>query len=251
MGVSSLTAVAASCSISLSAFIFFIIRGRRRRRPCPRPPPPPPAAQSPTTRAWGGYTSATPTTVSSSLPSPATRLVKWLRVVPRGVGRAGLHANAGPCSPPLAVPCFPALPHPDPSRLQPTRLDFLLLPACLQFGHQEPGTHQEIQEFVATHYPAATFPLMAKVDVNGGAAHPLFAWLKAHTPAAQGAAATGADIRWNFEKFLFDKHGHAVQRYGSSAPRRCRCCLPLLLLRCSCCCAAAVRAAVASHRCLG
>ncbi|KAI7839624.1 hypothetical protein COHA_006624 [Chlorella ohadii] len=85
---------------------------------------------------------------------------------------------------------------------------------CNQFGEQEPGTHAEIEQFVASHY-GAQFPLMSKVEVNGAGAHPLFAWLKQHTPGDQTGFAAGEDIRWNFEKFLIDKHGNAVKRYGS------------------------------------
>jgi glutathione peroxidase len=85
---------------------------------------------------------------------------------------------------------------------------------CNQFGEQEPGTHAEIEQFVASHY-GVQFPLMSKVEVNGPAAHPLFSWLKQHTPGDETGFAAGEDIRWNFEKFLIDKHGNAVKRYGS------------------------------------
>jgi glutathione peroxidase len=55
---------------------------------------------------------------------------------------------------------------------------------------------------------------MAKTDVNGPSQHPIFAWLKQHTPPEPGHQ-EGEDIAWNFAKFLLDKHGHPVKRYGS------------------------------------
>lgn len=76
---------------------------------------------------------------------------------------------------------------------------------CNQFGHQEPGTEAEIQQFCSTHYDV-TFPLTGKIDVNGAGAHPLYKWLKDGTG--------GADIQWNFEKFLIGKDGRIVKRYS-------------------------------------
>ncbi|KAI3428611.1 hypothetical protein D9Q98_007434 [Chlorella vulgaris] len=83
---------------------------------------------------------------------------------------------------------------------------------CNQFGHQEPGSHAEIAEFAARF--GSKFTMMGKVDVNGPQQHPVFAWLKANTPPQQGHK-EGEEIEWNFAKFLIDKHGHAVKRYGS------------------------------------
>ena len=79
---------------------------------------------------------------------------------------------------------------------------------CNQFGAQEPGTDAEIREFCLTRYDV-TFPLAAKLEVNGPRRHPLYQWL---TDSAQGF--TG-DIAWNFEKFLIGRDGRVVGRYPS------------------------------------
>jgi glutathione peroxidase len=81
---------------------------------------------------------------------------------------------------------------------------------CDQFGHQEPGTEEEIQRFCSVRYDV-TFPLFAKIDVNGPATHPLYALLKA---AAPGIAGTQS-IKWNFTKFLVGKDGTVIRRYAS------------------------------------
>jgi len=80
---------------------------------------------------------------------------------------------------------------------------------CNQFGGQEPGTADEITEFCSTTY-GVTFPLTAKIDVNGTPQHPLYAQLNA---VADGSGHTG-DIRWNFEKFVIDRKGNVVERFG-------------------------------------
>ncbi|MBI3204315.1 MAG: glutathione peroxidase [Myxococcales bacterium] len=80
---------------------------------------------------------------------------------------------------------------------------------CDQFGHQEPGDEAEIASFCTTKYDV-TFPLFAKVAVNGKGAHPLFVHLK---QAATGVLGTEA-IKWNFTKFLVDKTGKVVKRYS-------------------------------------
>ena len=77
---------------------------------------------------------------------------------------------------------------------------------CNQFGAQEPGTAAEIQSFCSTTYQVS-FPLSAKLEVNGPGRHPLYAWL---TDPAQGF---GGDIEWNFEKFLLDRDGALLKRY--------------------------------------
>ena len=82
---------------------------------------------------------------------------------------------------------------------------------CNQFGAQEPGTAEEIATFCSTKYDV-TFPMFAKVDVNGAKAHPLFEHLKAEKPGALGSKA----IKWNFTKFLVNAHGEVLERYGSS-----------------------------------
>ena len=80
---------------------------------------------------------------------------------------------------------------------------------CNQFGDQEPGTEAAIREFCSLTYDV-TFPLFAKVDVNGRNAHPLYQALKRAQPGALGTTA----IKWNFTKFLVDRHGAVVRRYA-------------------------------------
>jgi len=82
---------------------------------------------------------------------------------------------------------------------------------CNQFGAQEPGSADEIATFCGTRYDV-TFPLFAKIDVNGANAHPLFEHLKSERPGALGTKG----IKWNFTKFLVNGRGEVVQRYGSS-----------------------------------
>jgi glutathione peroxidase len=79
---------------------------------------------------------------------------------------------------------------------------------CNQFGGQEPGTELEIREFCSTRYDV-TFPLSAKVEVNGPGRHPLYEWL---TSPANGHP---GDIQWNFEKFLIGRDGRVIGRYPS------------------------------------
>ena len=81
---------------------------------------------------------------------------------------------------------------------------------CNQFGAQEPGTASEIQQFCAKQYHV-TFPLFSKIDVNGSNAHPLFVFLKSRQRGFLG----GKAIRWNFTKFLVDRQGEVVARFGS------------------------------------
>lgn len=83
---------------------------------------------------------------------------------------------------------------------------------CNQFGRQEPGTEQQIHEFCQENYDV-TFPMFAKVDVNGDGAHPLFTFLKAERPGLLGSTA----IKWNFTKFLVNRAGHVVSRFGSTS----------------------------------
>jgi glutathione peroxidase len=79
---------------------------------------------------------------------------------------------------------------------------------CNQFGAQEPGTELEILEFCSTRYDV-TFPLSAKVEVNGPGRHPLYAWLTSPGNGYPG------DIQWNFEKFLIGRDGRVIGRYPS------------------------------------
>lgn len=80
---------------------------------------------------------------------------------------------------------------------------------CNQFGAQEPGDENEIKNFCNLTYDVS-FPMFAKVDVNGSNEHPLFSYLKSH---AKGILGTEA-IKWNFTKFLVDKTGNVVERYA-------------------------------------
>jgi len=82
---------------------------------------------------------------------------------------------------------------------------------CNQFGAQEPGPESEIASFCETSF-GVTFPLFAKIDVNGAGAHPLFKYLTSEKTGLLGTEA----IKWNFTKFLIDRDGNPVARYGSS-----------------------------------
>ena len=80
---------------------------------------------------------------------------------------------------------------------------------CNQFGAQEPGNAEEIASFCKLTYDV-TFPLMAKVDVNGDDATPLYQWMKAEAPGLMGSKS----VKWNFTKFLIDRAGKVVRRYA-------------------------------------
>lgn len=88
-------------------------------------------------------------------------------------------------------------------------LEILAFP-CNQFGEQEPASLPEIESFLGDRYQVK-FAVMDKVDVNGDQEHPVFTWLKLHTPGEQ----QGAEVAWNFEKWLVNKAGHVVKRYNS------------------------------------
>ena len=79
---------------------------------------------------------------------------------------------------------------------------------CDQFAHQEPGSDADIASFCEINF-GVTFPLMAKIEVNGSGTNPLFSWLKKKAPGAIGSA-----IKWNFTKFLISKDGQTVTRYA-------------------------------------
>lgn len=83
---------------------------------------------------------------------------------------------------------------------------------CDQFGHQEPGSREEIRDFCALNF-AVDFPMFAKVEVNGAEAHPLWAWLQAQKRGVLGTRA----IKWNFTKFLVGRDGQVVDRYAPTA----------------------------------
>ncbi|GGG17700.1 glutathione peroxidase [Rhodococcoides trifolii] len=79
---------------------------------------------------------------------------------------------------------------------------------CDQFGHQEPGDADEIKNFCSLRYDV-TFPLHEKIKVNGPESHPLYEWLR-----KQKSGLLGGRINWNFTKFLVDKDGNVVKRFG-------------------------------------
>lgn len=80
---------------------------------------------------------------------------------------------------------------------------------CNQFGHQEPGNAEEIGKFCSLTYDV-TFPMFAKVDVNGADTHPVYKHLKSEAPGVLGTEG----VKWNFTKFLVDKHGKVVDRFA-------------------------------------
>ncbi|HEX8926642.1 MAG TPA: glutathione peroxidase [Terriglobales bacterium] len=83
---------------------------------------------------------------------------------------------------------------------------------CDQFGHQEPGSDNEIKSFCELNY-GVTFPLFQKIEVNGANAHPIFKYLKSEKGGLFGDA-----IKWNFTKFLVDREGRVIDRYPPTTP---------------------------------
>ncbi|MCB2086132.1 MAG: glutathione peroxidase [Sphingomonadaceae bacterium] len=89
---------------------------------------------------------------------------------------------------------------------------------CNQFGGQEPGGQDEIEQFCEVNF-GLSFPLMKKIDVNGTDASPLFDWMKGEAPGLMGSKS----IKWNFTKFLIDREGNVVKRYApQDTPDRIR-----------------------------
>lgn len=80
---------------------------------------------------------------------------------------------------------------------------------CNQFGGQEPGDAEEIDQFCKVNF-GLTFPLMQKIDVNGDNASPLFDWMKGEAPGLMGSKA----VKWNFTKFLIGRDGKVIRRYA-------------------------------------
>ena len=80
---------------------------------------------------------------------------------------------------------------------------------CNQFGAQDPGTNGEIAQFCQLNY-GVSFPMMAKIDVNGASADPLYQWLTKEAPGILGSTS----IKWNFTKFLVGKDGAVIKRYA-------------------------------------
>jgi glutathione peroxidase len=83
---------------------------------------------------------------------------------------------------------------------------------CNQFGAQDPGSNGEIAQFCEMNY-GVSFPMMAKVEVNGASADPMWQWLKSEAPGALGSEA----VKWNFTKFLVGRNGHVIARYAPNA----------------------------------
>lgn len=81
---------------------------------------------------------------------------------------------------------------------------------CNQFNSQEPGDAEQIGEFCQANY-GVSFPMFAKIDVNGSDAHPLYQWLR-----KEKSGMLGSRIKWNFTKFLIGKDGQVIKRYGST-----------------------------------
>jgi glutathione peroxidase len=92
-------------------------------------------------------------------------------------------------------------------RFAPRGFEILAFP-CDQFGHQEPGSDVEIAAFCDRSF-GVTFPIFAKIEVNGRNAHPLYGWLK-----SQKGGLLGDSIKWNFTKFLVDRAGEVRERYA-------------------------------------
>eukprot|EP01120_Amphizonella_sp_Union-15-10_P013369 TRINITY_DN618_c0_g4_i2.p1 TRINITY_DN618_c0_g4~~TRINITY_DN618_c0_g4_i2.p1 ORF type:complete len:116 (-),score=20.96 TRINITY_DN618_c0_g4_i2:92-439(-) len=86
-------------------------------------------------------------------------------------------------------------------------LEILAFP-CNQFGRQEPGNETQIKKFVTEKY-GVTFPMFSKIEVNGKNAHPIFHFLRKKLPGTLGTS-----IKWNFTKFLCNRDGIPVKRYG-------------------------------------
>ena len=87
---------------------------------------------------------------------------------------------------------------------------------CNQFGRQDPGSNEEIARFCQRNY-GVSFPMMAKIDVNGPEATPLYRWLTAEAPGLLGSKA----IKWNFTKFLVGRDGQVIRRYApQDAPQK-------------------------------
>ena len=95
-------------------------------------------------------------------------------------------------------------------KFKPRGLEILGFP-CNQFGKQEPGSSEEIAEFCSVKY-GVTFPMFEKIDVNGKDTHPLYRYLKREARGVLGSE----PIKWNFTKFLINREGDVVERYGST-----------------------------------
>ena len=92
-----------------------------------------------------------------------------------------------------------------------TGLEILGFP-CDQFGHQEPGSDEDIQSFCQANF-GVKFPVFKKIEVNGESAHPVYKYLTKQAPGLLGKS-----IKWNFTKFLVDKHGKIIKRFSPITP---------------------------------
>ena len=93
-------------------------------------------------------------------------------------------------------------------KYQPQGLEIIGFP-CNQFGKQDPGSNDEIEEFCQLNY-GVSFPMFAKIDVNGSGTHPLYQHLKQEAPGLLGSK----KIKWNFTKFLINKNGEVISRFA-------------------------------------
>ena len=85
-----------------------------------------------------------------------------------------------------------------------------------EFGHQDPGSNEDINSFCQLNY-GVSFPMMAKIEVNGSGTHPLYGWLKTEAPGLLGSKA----VKWNFTKFLVGRDGQVIRRYApQDAPEK-------------------------------
>lgn len=98
------------------------------------------------------------------------------------------------------------------AELKAAHTDFEILGfPCNQFGNQDPGNDDEIQNFCQVNY-GVSFPVLGKTDVNGPNANPLWEWMKKEKPGIMGLQR----VKWNFEKFLIGRDGHVKQRWAST-----------------------------------
>jgi glutathione peroxidase-family protein len=115
-----------------------------------------------------------------------------------------------PRIPPNRTPTNTFPPPQDLKKSYPNDVEFLGFP-CNQFGNQDPGSNDEIQEFCQLNY-GVSFPVLGKIDVNGSNAAPVFEWLKNEKPGLLGLKR----VKWNFEKFLVGRDGKVKGRWAST-----------------------------------
>lgn len=144
-----------------------------------------------TCRAKSCWLSIQPASVASLLNTPAWRSSTKVRP---GFASAWIHELTS-------------------TELKPTHPDFEILGfPCNQFGGQEPGSNDDVQNFCQVNY-GVSFPVLGKTDVNGGNVEPVWEWMKKAKPGLLGMQR----IKWNFEKFLIGRDGKVVQRWASTS----------------------------------